>query len=402
MLTRLSTNNAKASQLSLLIKGKTRMRIQKHLTVLAAVSMLTLSVACKDKYAEGFNAGKEQGYKTGYDDGYDDGDVDGYNRGYGEAKAFFASSDYNRGFNDGKAQGITIGYSQGYNVGKVDGTNQGYTNGKNDGYNQGYTKGKSDGYGLGYDDGYDDGYVDGKVDGANPAAITAAYNNGYNVGYDDGYDDGWVDGDANGYTDGYNVGYDDGEYDGYEAGFDDGYDVGFDDGWDAALSVGPSKKLAGTAQVLSVFHNDLVNYSKIAAPKATKRGISAGSRMIFEETSLTNKDLEGRAAAVEGYLVGEMGKQVSSKFSLSQARSVQIAKAANHFRKFSTKRALTSADTNAYASEIIGVDMSTLQNAYRSSAKGEISGLNSALEKAAAKNGTSAEHMGQLMVKMFL
>lgn len=387
------------------------MRFQKHLSVLAAVSMLGLSVACKDKYAEGFNAGQAQGYNEGYDDGYVDGDKDGYDRGYADAKVFFASADYNNGFNDGKAQGIQIGYSQGYNVGKQDGVTQGYNQGKTDGYNQGYNVGKTDGYGLGYDDGYDDGYVDGKVDGANPGAITAAYNNGYNDGYDDGYDDGWVDGDNHGYNDGYNVGYDDGEDDGfnngynvgYDDGFDDGYDIGFDDGWDSAygLSVGPAKKLAGTAQVLSVFHNDLINYAKIAAPKATKRGLVAGSRMIFEETSLTNKDLEKRAAAVETYLVSEMGKQVKAKFGLSNERSVKIAKAANHFRKFSTTRALTDADTNAYASEIIGVDMGSLQKAYRSSAKGEVSELNSALEKAAEKNGTSPEHMGQLMAKMF-
>lgn len=367
------------------------MRFQKHLSVLAAVSMLGLSVACKDKYAEGFNAGQSQGYAEGYDDGYVDGDKDGYDRGYADAKVYFASADYNNGFNDGKAQGIQIGYSQGYNVGKQDGVIQGYNQGKTDGYNQGYSAGKSDGYGLGYDDGYDDGYVDGKADGSNPAAITAAYNNGYNAGYDDGYDDGWVDGDTHGYNDGY------------DDGFADGYDIGFDDGWDAAygLSVGPAKKLAGTAQVLSVFHNDLINYSKIAAPKATKRGLVAGSRMIFEETSLTNKDLEKRAAAVETYLVTEMGKQVKAKFGLSNERSVKIAKAANHFRKFSSSRALTAADTNSYASEIIGVDMGSLQKAYRSSAKGEVSELNSALEKAAEKNGTSPEHMGQLMAKMF-
>ena len=48
------------------------MKLERGLVVLATASMLGLSVACSDRYAEGLEDGKAQGYATGYDAGYDD------------------------------------------------------------------------------------------------------------------------------------------------------------------------------------------------------------------------------------------------------------------------------------------------------------------------------------------
>lgn len=326
------------------------MKTQKGLLVLATVSLLGLSVACNDRYQEGFDAGKTQGYTTGYDDGYDDGYLDGDEAGFERAKTFFASATYNQGFTDGKTAGIAIGYTNGYNVGKTDGVAIGYNSG----------------YSVGYDDGYDDGELDG---------------------YDDGYDDGQLDG--------YDLGYDDG--------FDDGYDVGYDDGFEDGynLNVGKTASLKGYANLISMVHNDLIDYSKIKAPKQHAKGLVANGRLILAETSLTNKDTLKRAAAVEQYLVVEMSKQVS-KLGLSAERSLKIAKAANHFRKFSSKAALTAEDTNAYASEIIGSDIKSLEKAFEGSLKGDASAFNSAMEKAASQNGTSAENMSAIVSKLFL
>lgn len=328
------------------------MKTQKGLVVLATISMLGLSVACSDRYAEGLADGKAQGYATGYDEGYDDGYMDGDDAGYARAATYFATADYTSGFNAGKTAGIQIGYTNGYSVGKNDGIAIGYTNG----------------YNSGYDDGYDDGALDG-------------YDNGYTNGYDNGYGDGLGDG--------YDLGYDDGLADGYDMGYDDGF-------YDGSFSVGKSKALKGYANLLSMAHNDMFDYSKIAAPKSTARGIVANGKLLFEETSLTNKDTLKRAAVVEQYLVVEMAKQVKGKFGLSAERSLKVAKAANHFRKFSSKRALTNEDTNAYVSELIGVDLKTIESAV------EAGDLKSVLEKAAVKNGTSPEKMAEILAKNFI
>lgn len=316
------------------------MKAQKALSVFATVSLLGLSVACNDRYAEGLSDGKKQGYTEGYNEGYKDGDAAGFSR----AQAYFASADYQKGFNDGKAQGISIGYSQGY------------TAGKNDGYNA-----------------------------------------GYNTGYDHGYNDGWYDGDANGYADGvndgYNLGYDDGFYDGYDVGYSDGY---------YGLSVGKTKKMKGYADVLSAFHNELIDYSKITKPVETKHGLAVNGHLLLSETETGSKDVLKRAAVVEQYVVFEMAKQVKSKFGLSDERSLKIAKASNHFRKYASKRALTSEDTNAYAEEILGANFDEIADAYSDLKKGNLSSFNRVIEKAAEKNETSPEKMSTIVSKLFL
>jgi flagellar biosynthesis/type III secretory pathway protein FliH len=347
------------------------MKAQKVLAVFATASLLGLSVGCNDRYADGFADGETQGYNNGYDDGYSDGDTAGFER----AKVYFASADYNDGFSDGKTAGIEIGYDQGYSVGRSDG--------KTEGYNLGYTSGKTD----------------GRVEG---------YNTGYNDGYDDGYDNGYDDGGAGAYTAGYNDGYSDGNYAGYNTGYDDGfgdgYDTGYDDGFSDGygLSVGKTKKLKGYANLLSMVHNDLFDYSKIKAPKQTAKGLVAGGRLLLSETGSTSKDTLKRNAVVEQYLVVEMAKQVKSKFGLSDERSLKVAKAANHFRKYSSQRALTAEDTNAYAEEILGVNFKSIEKAYSQSMKGDISELNSVLKKAADKNGISPEKMGTIVTKLFI
>ncbi|MFP5384648.1 MAG: Yae1 family protein [Bacteriovoracia bacterium] len=365
------------------------MKLQKGLN-LATLSLVGfLSVACNsgsssDRYAEGLADGKQQGYAEGYDVGYSDGYADGDEAGYQRAKDFFASADYNAGFADGHSAGVSEGYNNGYTVGKNDGLSEGYSNG----YNVGYSDGDADGYERGYDSGYDDGYADG-------GSV-----NGYESGYAAGYDDGALDGYDTGYSDGTVAGYD---Y-GYDDGFSDGYDIGYGDGFDDGygLSVGKTKKLQGYSNLLSMVHNDLFDYSKIKAPKQTKRGLVANGRLILSEVSVTNKDTLKRAAAVEQYLVVEMAKQVKGKFGLSAERSLKVAKAANHFRKFSTKRALTSEDTNAYASEIIGSDFEQITKAYEAGMKGDLSDFNEVMERAAEKNETSPEKMAAIVTKFFI
>ncbi len=368
-------------------------------SALLLVAMLILSVACKSKYEKGFEAGQDQGYTEGYDDGYVDGDKDGYDRGMADGEEYYTSATYEDGVSDGMEVGLSIGYNQGYNVGYNETYGPAYSQGKADGYQPGYNAGRTAGYNQGYNEGNADGYDDGFDDGRATIQwqINWAYDDGYDDGYEDGYDDGWYAGDAHGYNDGYGDGYDDG--------FDDAYDIGYDDGWDAAyyssLSVKPSKSMKGTSNILSMVHNDMFNYAKIPAPKQTKRGLVAGSKLIFEETSLSNKDLEKRAAAVEKYLVSSMASQVKAQFGLSNERSSQIAKVANHFRKQTSSRAISEADSNAYAKEILGANFKEIETAFKGSLKGDQAQLGQVLEQAAQKNNTTPEHMSSIMYKIF-
>jgi flagellar biosynthesis/type III secretory pathway protein FliH len=320
----------------------------KSLATLSLAACLLMSVSCQKDFDRGFAEGKAQGYDLGHADGYS------------EAKAYFATADYNNGYSDGQ----TVGYNSGYAAGQTTGYNSGYVTG----YNNGYTDGDTDGYNAGYNDGYTDGY-----------------NNGY------------TDGDADGYVAGYDNGYDDG--------FTDGYDIGFDDGWYAAGGFSLSTKTASSlnnpyARMISSVSSELVDFSKIPAPKLVKGGIVANGKMIFEETSLGAKDLERQAASVEGYLVDEMTKQISN-LGLSLDRSFKIAKLANHWRKFSSSRQVTTADSNAFAQELVGTSLASMEEAMKAQASGDSSEMNDLLSQAASANGTTPEHMSVIMNKLF-
>ncbi len=379
------------------------------LLVFGILGLSVLSTGCNDRYQEGYNLGKTQGYDTGhaegYEEGYDEGYDSGYNSGfasgdiagYERARVQFQTGEYAAGYAAGYALAEPIGYQNGYNPGRTAGIAQGIQNAKDQAYDEGYDIGYNEGDAAGYSAGYSSGYSSGYSVGSNPNQITTAYNNGY----DDGYEDGYAEGDALGYRHGSEDGYDDG----YDLGWDEGYDVGYDDGWDDALglSVRPLKTNSSNLRVnlLSRVHNDLVNVRKIKAPKSTSRGLEVNGRMIFEETSMSSKDLEKRAAVAERYLVTEMGKQIQAKFGLSAERSLKVAKISNFWRKYSTARAVTSDDADAFSEQLIGVNLKTVHNAVVKSSKGNVTELNALLKKAAQTNETSPEKMALIMTKLF-
>jgi hypothetical protein len=197
-----------------------------------------------------------------------------------------------------------------------------------------------------------------------------------------------------------------GDKDGYRR----GYDLGYDDGFSLAtgtgtsgsyyLSVAPTPRLRGFANVLSLAHNDLIDYRRIAPPRVTARG-GANGRVLLSEVSLTNKDTLKRAPVVEQYLVLEMARQVEGKFGLSAERSLKVAKAANHFRKQASRRALTAEDTNAYAKELIGSDFTRLTGAYERALRGNPGTFADVLERAAEKNETTPENISRVLGTYF-
>ena len=389
--------------------------MNKYLVVLMATAFL--GTACKSKYQEGFDVGYNQGYSEGkeetYQEGYNNGVADGqsegynlgfadgrivgYDEGYADARVEFASADYLTGFNDGDAQGYNQGYNQGYDGGYADGKVDGQTEGFNTGYNQGYDVGFVDGERQGYNQGYNAAYDDGVF-------------TGLLEGYDIGYADGFVDGDANGYNTGYDhgyntgvnesydLGYDNGFNDGYNGGYDEGYDSGFDDGYDYAFGLSaptsnPSVKLANAV------NRDLINYS--ALPKFDSKSVLESGTIVFSHADAGTVDMEKLAALKEQHYLNAMGGQLQGKFGLSADSAKRIATIAHQYNKVGASRALTEKDASAFSQELIGFDMAQIESAVKKSAQGESNDLNSLLESASSKIGTSPENFNKMISEIF-
>jgi flagellar biosynthesis/type III secretory pathway protein FliH/gas vesicle protein len=413
------------------------------------VLLLALGLTgCKKHYLEGFADGETQGYDNGYGDGYGDGHDEGYQEGWEDAKDYFASADYLQGFADGKDEGLTIGYNNGYSDGNADGLTQGYNNGYSDGhsdgtttgynsgYGDGFADGENQGYNNGYGDGYNDGYDDGYDDGLDPLAIQAAYDQGYNDGYDDGYDDGYFDGDSDGYTAGYDTGFNDsytiGFNDGYDFGFDDGYDLGFDDGFDVGFDDGygagyydgingfsnpdtfvAAKDLDGLpnnnavnlnkyVKVASLALNDVVNFKRVKKlERAYLDGLKASAN-VLEETSASSKDLAKLATLKEQFRINTLAKEIRSQYALSADRSQKVAKLATSFRKLANTRAITESDAEAFSTELLGVSVKKIENAYMQTLKGNMGDLKTVVKQSAEANEISELHATKLMLKLFL
>ena len=386
-----------------------------------------LVTGCKDKYQEGFNAGKtkgaadgeSQGYSEGYDAGYTstyqgaydtsyaEGRTQGHGEGYAEGKAYYTSNDnYGAGFNDG--------WSQGY----ARGDDQGYADGYEESYDPNYTAGYDDHVNEGYMDGYDDGHDNGRVAGASDG-----YNDGYDdasaISYYDGYDDGFADGESSGYyegkedgyadgaTEGYNDGYDDGSYYAYQDGYDygygigetdgynDGYDAGWDDGYDAAIgssvkTTNPSVKLA------AMVNGDLIDYSKLQ-----KFDSKTAASMAMNHADNGTVDMEKLASFKEQHYLNQMSQQLKARFALSADRAKDIAVVAHQFNKLAGTRELTEKDANVFAVEVIGKNLKDVEVAVSKSLKGESDDLKTMLNDIAKHNKTTPENVNKIIGEVF-
>lgn len=346
-------------------------------------------------YNNGYNSGFNDGEDKGFNSGYAQGQTDGYAQGYAQGVLDAGNLDYNDGYNDGYAAGDNAGYNRGYN----DGSATGYTSGYSDGYSDGDTDGYADGYNAGVADGYNAGYDDGFDDG-----VVISYDTGYDDGFDDGYDVGADDGYDNGLGDGYDAGIDDGYDigfdDGYDGGYNDGYDFGFDDGWFAAGGSSSDKRSAAQA-LTATFLQDLIDFDKVKSPKAVLTD-PANKRLLLSSTAGMTVDTKKKKAILNKYIVGAMKNQLISKFGLPEKRSHQIAKLANHMIKASNNGEINMTTVNSFSEKVLGSNFSDMQNAYKSSLKGDSKKLNSIVDKAAELNEITPEHTQKIMGQLFL
>jgi flagellar biosynthesis/type III secretory pathway protein FliH len=350
------------------------MKMKKYVVILIAASFL--GTGCKKKYEEGFNAGKQDGIVQGRLDGSDEGYSNGFSDGVQQS--------YDTAFTQGHADGLVTGYSEGSDYFLTAGFEEGHSDGQYDGQIAGDQAGYAVGYNTAYDSFYSSSYINGEDDG---------YDDGYSDGRSDGYDDGYSDGSDDSYYDGYDDGFDDGYDDGYYDGYDDGYYDSSDQGranGSAIKSNNPSVKIA------AMVNSDLIDYSKLKRFNS-RPYLSIGLNHADNGTL----DMEKLSALKEKHYLTQMSHQIQVRFGLSSDRSYNIAKAANQFNKLSGTRELTDKDAELFATNVIGIDIKSIENALAKSMKGDSKLLNELLKSVAVHNETSPEKVNQIITEIF-
>jgi hypothetical protein len=359
----------------------------KHLMV---ASLLILSFGCKKKYQEGYNAGydvgHEEGYAETYDSGYADGNSEGLSTGFDSGFADGFESGHATGFGNARVDFASAEYEQGYGEAEIIGYDEGYTFGNEQGTTLGTAEGYADGYQLSYD-----------------AAYGFHYRESYDVGYDEGfeneYDNGYYYGSIDGYDDGYDNGYDDGYDDQYDENWEDGYDDGYDDGYGDGYSSGYGSSTSSKnpyVKLISMVNADLVDYSKVRAFDA-----DAASASIGASSGSGTVDMGKLAALKENHYLIQISNQLQGKFGLSTKTAKQVSLVVHQYNKLAGSRSLTEADAKSFSKNLIGFDITTVEEAFKQSLKGDSSKLNGMLNKASSNLGTTPENFNQMISTIF-
>lgn len=119
------------------------------------------------------------------------------------------------------------------------------------------------------------------------------------------------------------------------------------------------------------------------------------SGFVFEKIQESPKDLEKMAAMKEAAEVSQAAETLQVDFGLSAERSQEIAQLTKEWQKAGGKN-LSVAEQDAFAAEVLGFTISDAMASF----KGESSvTLDELIEKAALTNGTSPEHMKEIVSK---
>ncbi|MDB9786792.1 hypothetical protein OAB57_01690 [Bacteriovoracaceae bacterium] len=118
--------------------------------------------------------------------------------------------------------------------------------------------------------------------------------------------------------------------------------------------------------------------------------------IIFEETTGSTKDLEKVGHFIEAKKVNDAGKKIAAEFGLSEKRGIEIAKLTSQWNTLKKKRALTDSDADAFSSELLGVNLTEAQEAFKKSAEGEKAPLEALFQKAATTNSTTPERINKI------
>ena len=142
-------------------------------------------------------------------------------------------------------------------------------------------------------------------------------------------------------------------------------------------------------------------YGTTQVPK-TITDYHGSNGMIFDETNSSSKDLEKLAANIEGKDTAELAINIEEKFGFSTERAQKIASLQLAFNKLKSKRSLTISDQDIFTKKLIGVDFKTAKNAFKNHIQGDSADMENILERAAGLNGTSPEHMTELLGEILL
>lgn len=123
----------------------------------------------------------------------------------------------------------------------------------------------------------------------------------------------------------------------------------------------------------------------------------ANGTITFEETEVSTKDLEKVGAFIEAAKVEEAGETIAAEFGLSEERGLEVAKLASNWKSISSKRAMTKADADLFAAEVLGANVTEISNAVRKAAEGDESSYKDLIEKASKKNEVDPEQMSEII-----
>ncbi|MBF0361350.1 MAG: hypothetical protein HQK49_10075 [Oligoflexia bacterium] len=121
--------------------------------------------------------------------------------------------------------------------------------------------------------------------------------------------------------------------------------------------------------------------------------------LVFEEQVASSKDLEKVGALLEQKQIEDLTTQLSADFGLSEDRAVEVAKLVSNWEKQSKRRNLTDADAQYFTKKVLGVDINSIERAYKNANIGEIEDL---MSKIATHNQVSPENVRKIINSYFV
>jgi hypothetical protein len=118
---------------------------------------------------------------------------------------------------------------------------------------------------------------------------------------------------------------------------------------------------------------------------------------VYSEDSGSVKDLEAMGAKIQDYSVKALEEKLAINYGLSNDRAEKVAKSIYSYNKLSSKRSLTKREKDFYADELLGASYQEVTDSFTA---GE--NMESLLEKAADKNGTSPEQVSAIITELFM
>ncbi len=110
-----------------------------------------------------------------------------------------------------------------------------------------------------------------------------------------------------------------------------------------------------------------------------------------------SRDIERLAAVKEQQILAQRAERISAQFGLSSERGTELARLYTIWSKKSSMRSLSQMEQDQMSIRIMGSDFATLRNATMRAAHGDSQLLDQVANKAALLNGTTPEHMREIL-----